>query len=468
MKYTLTIQENHLHDLQSLIVKPDELERVAILLCGKVHIMNDIWDGGQEFRFLSKEVISIPEDNIIWQTKTGVEITNDIFRKAIKRAKEENLAICLVHSHPAGFNYFSTIDDDNERESFSTIYKRNGGTDPNLSLIITQNGELTARVCTSLLKYHSIEMIRVIGKRFRFIYPRKDSNSKEEFQRQQLAFGKALTEDMTKLRIAVVGCGATGSATAHLLARLGVGQLLLIDNDSVERTNLNRLYGATSAHADLAKSKVDVLSDFIGNIGIGCRVRSIKNWVGAEEVRDAIKSCDLIFGCTDDNSGRIFLNRLAQFYLIPVIDMGLIIEPHQEGFSKHPDIQGRVTVLFPNSTCLICRNTIDIQLAREENLKRNNPFSYEHQKEEAYVTGARNPNPAVITFTTEVATMAVNELIHRIVGYKRDHNVDHYYRFFDKGIDRKPGNKPLQDCLVCGSDSYWGKGDMEPFMDQTN
>jgi hypothetical protein len=469
MKYTLTIQESHLVQLQSLIVRPDELERSAMLLCGRVSITEDIWDGGQAYRFLSQEVIPIPDDHIEWQTKIGIETSNAIFRGVLKKAQTENLAICLVHSHPAGFESFSIIDDENEKESFATIYKRNGGDEPNLSLILTQNGGLVARACTSLLKYHPIEMIRVMGGRFKFVYSQQYSTvSREEFQRQQLAFGKSLNEDLAKLRIGVVGCGATGSATAHLLARLGVGQILLIDNDFVERTNLNRLYGATSAHADMAKAKVNVLSEFIGNIGIGCRVRAIKKWVGSETVRDAIKSCDVIFGCTDDNSGRIFLNRLAQFYLIPVIDMGLIIEPHTEGLSKYTNIQGRVTVLFPGATCLICRGTINVQLAREENLKRNNPLGYARQKEEAYVIGERNPNPSVITFTTEVATMAVNELLHRITGYKRDHNFDHVYRLFDKGLDQKPGKKPQQDCPICESNSYWGKGDMEPFMDQTN
>jgi molybdopterin/thiamine biosynthesis adenylyltransferase len=46
------------------------------------------------------------------------------------------------------------------------------------------------------------------------------------FQRQALAFGQALNQDLVALRVGVIGCGGTGSAVAMLLARLGVGQIV--------------------------------------------------------------------------------------------------------------------------------------------------------------------------------------------------------------------------------------------------
>lgn len=467
MKYTLTIQEAHLLKLRELVIKDDKKERPAIMLCG-ISVTKDIWDGGSETRFLSKEIIAIPDGHILGHSEERVEWNTEIFRKVLKRAKDEQLQICLVHSHPAGHEEFSRTDDENELELFSTVYKRNGGLLPHLSLIITQGDNLVSRACTDLLKYHSVDFIRVLGNRFNFYYKDKYNKlPKEEFHRQQLAFGPTLNVDLSKLRVGVVGCGATGSATAHLLARLGVGQLLLIDNDQVERSNLSRLYGARSADADAGKTKVEVLSGFISDIGIGCRVRSITDWVGSEACRDAIKVCDIIFGCTDDNSGRIFLNRLAYFYLIPVIDMGIVIDP-SDNPSQVLVAQGRYTVIQPKTTCLICRSIVDRTLAREEQLKRNDPQGYERQKEEAYVTGSGNPSPAVITFTTEVASMSVNELINRITGFKKNGTENHVIRFFDQGVDRRPNVNPNNDCPVCKEESFWGRGDIEPFLDQIN
>ena len=469
MKYTLTIQERHFEELYKLTVKEDKKERPALMLCGRSEVNNDVWDGGGELRFLSKEVIAIPDTYIKEHSEDRVEWNTEVFRKLLKRAKEENLQICLVHSHPSGYNRFSETDDQNELVLFDVINKRNGTSHPNLSLIILPDKSITARVCTKNLKFYPIDFIRVLGSRFTFFYKdRYTIQPKEEFHRQQLAFGPALNTDLSKLKIAIVGCGATGSATAHLLARLGVGHLLLIDNDLVERSNLSRLYGATSANADAGSLKVKALAEFITNIGIGCRVRYIQDWVGSEQSRHAIRGCDIIFGCTDDNSGRIFLNRLAYFYLIPVIDMGIVIEPSDVDPNRLQALQGRVTVIQPGSTCLLCRRVVDPALAREEQLKRNDPQGFARQKEEAYVIGSGNPSPAVITFTSEVASMSVNELINRLTGFKKNGPENHLVRFFDQSVDRKPHIGSADGCPVCNCDDYWGQGDMKPFLDQVN
>lgn len=469
MKYTLTLQSEHLIELKSLILKPDQKERPAILLCGTSEVNNDIWDGGSEFRFLSKEIIPIPDDYIHEHTNISLIWDTSIFRKALKRAKEEDLQICLVHSHPENLEAFSETDDFHEKELFETLYKRNGFGRPNLSLIITNNNVLIARACTENLVYYPIDFIRVIGDRYSFHYKNKYTTiPKEEFHRQQLAFGSTLNADLSKLKIGVVGCGATGSATAHLLARLGVGQIVVIDNDLVERSNLSRLYGATAEDADSGSPKADILSSFISKIAIGCRIRKIRDWVGGVKSREALKSCDVIFCCTDDNSGRILLNRFSNFYLIPIIDMGIVIDPSKNGSEQLETLQARITILQPKNTCLMCRNIVDRQLAREEDLKRTNPKGYIRQKEEAYVTGENNPSPAVITFTTEAATMAVNEFINRLTGFKKGGPEKHLVRFFDKGVDRRPHTIPDADCPICGSNYYWGRGDCEPFLDQVN
>jgi len=196
-----------------------------------------------------------------------------------------------------------------------------------------------------------------------------------------------------------------------LLARLGVGQIVVIDNDIVDRTNLNRLHGARQADADAMTPKVNVVARAVSELGLGIRIVPIEAWVGDPGCRNALRSCDLIFGCTDDNEGRVFLNRLAYFYLIPVIDLGLAIDVSR---SEPPEINcldGRVTVLAPPQARLSCRGVIDHVAARDEALRRRSPSEYARQKAEAYVAGEGNPRPAVVTFTTEVASMAVNEML---------------------------------------------------------
>lgn len=467
MRYTLTITEKHYAELQKLVLQQDGLERPAIMLCGRVLITNDVWDGGPEERFLSRSVIAIPPNEIIEHSKVKVLWKTDTYVKALKLAELENLAICVVHSHPSGALEFSQMDDDHEPDLFKTAFNRNNDGRPHVSLVLTTDNHVFGRVWTRNLRSYELSLIRVLGIRFTMHYDGKFARiNREIFHRQQLAFGKTLNNDLEKLRIAVIGAGATGTAAATLLSRIGVGQVLLIDDDLVERSNLSRLHGATASDADAGRPKVEVLRNSITNAGIGTRVRVIKNWVGAPECRDAIKSCDIVMGCTDDHSGRMFLNRLAHFYLIPVFDMGIVIEPSKEG-TKLLALQGRLTVLWPGNTCLLCRGEVNARTAAEEHLKRSDPMGYERRKDERYVVGGGDPNPAVITFTTEVATMAVNELIHRITGFKAHGSQNHVIRFFNRGEDCTPGAKHREGCPICNSEDYWGLGDVEPFMDQT-
>jgi len=62
----------------------------------------------------------------------------------------------------------------------------------------------------------------------------------ERYSRQVLALGLDLQERLSSLRVLIVGCGALGSSTAEILARMGVGEIKLVDPDVVELSNLHR------------------------------------------------------------------------------------------------------------------------------------------------------------------------------------------------------------------------------------
>jgi molybdopterin/thiamine biosynthesis adenylyltransferase len=233
----------------------------------------------------------------------------------------------------------------------------------------------------------------------------------------------------------------------------------------VDKTNLNRLHGARQADADAMRPKVDVIVREISELGLGVRAVPIEAWIGDPGCRDMVKACDFIFGCTDDHEGRLFLNRLSYYYLIPVIDVGLAIEVNDKDPPGVVALDGRVTVLGPGHTCLSCRSVIDPEIARGETLRRSDPVEYELRKAEAYVIGEGNPNPSVVTFTTELACMGINELIHRLQGFKgADGAAPNRVRKFHLGEDRRPGHKPGGACPVCSSERIWGKGDTTPFL----
>lgn len=465
---SITIQARHRDELAKLLVAPGGEERAAYLLCGEASIGCDPWDRRAHRKLLSFEVVPVPEAEVVSASPLHITWSTDSFVRALRRAQRDRLTLAVVHSHPGGRAEFSDQDDRNEADLWQLARNRNGDGTTIVSLLFGGDGVITGRVWLGRDAWEPFQMVRIIGDGISLSYPGRGAGAvPEAFDRQALAFGRALTQDLGKLRVGVVGCGGTGSATAMLLARLGVGQVALFDDDVVERTNLNRLHGARQADADAMRPKVEVVVRGITELGLGVRVVPYRAWVGDQTCRDALKSCDVIFGCTDDHDGRAFLNRFAYFYLTPVVDMGLAIEVAKEEPPRILALDGRVTVLFPGHTCLLCRGVINPLFARAEALRRTNPAEYDRQKREAYVAGEGNPAPAVVTFTTELASMALNELLHRLQGFRGPNGATaNRVRKFHLGEDKRPGAKPNDHCPVCVSSDYWGRGDIDPFLDR--
>ncbi len=196
---------------------------------------------------------------------------------------------------------------------------------------------------------------------------------------------------------------------------------------------------------------------------LGVEVATFRGWVGDPRVRDGLRSCDVIFGCTDDHDGRLFLNRFAYFYGIPVIDMGLRVLPATE--ERPYEMGARVTVVAPGTTCLLCRGLVDPRIASEEALRRIDPAEYERRKAEAYVSGGGNPAPAIVTFTTETACMGVNELLQALTGFRGPGGMKaERRRRFETPEDRANTARARPECEMCAGPGVWGLGDVEPFL----
>lgn len=462
----VTIQERHIARLRELVLPASGTEGAAYILFGESHVSEDPWDRTSRRRFLSYDVIPIAPSEIESASDNHITWSTASFVRLLKQAKDEGLVAGVVHSHPRGPDAFSDQDARNEADLAQLAQNRNGAEAILISVLLTGEGAVRAQAWLGSKSAEPIDLVRVVGRRLALHGRSVHSRVNEAFSRQALAFGEATNAQLRRLRVGVVGCGGTGSPTAMLLARLGVGQLVLFDEDIVEATNLNRLHGARQADADAMRPKVEVLAREISEIGLGTRVVPVRKWIGDVACRDALKSCDVIFGCTDDHDGRLLLNRLAYFYLIPVIDMGLAIDPEPKGGGVR-ELSGRCTVLSPGAPCLLCRGIVDPIIAREEELKRKDPLEFERRKREAYVRGGGNPAPAVVTFTTATASMAIDELLQGLSNFRGGEGwAWQRVRRFDLMRDRSPGALANSDCPICFDAAYWGLGDVEPFLDR--
>jgi molybdopterin/thiamine biosynthesis adenylyltransferase len=441
-------------------------ERIVFLMFSTAEAHDEC--RGVESRSFQLTDILMLRDADISASPGHVSWDNNLYVPWLRRAAASHKVVGIAHSHMAGPATFSAVDDDGERGLSELVRHRNGPNSELISLVFTRDGELMARLWKSSPSPLDVNGVRVVGKRFQFFFTTEARPLvNEAFVRQALAFGDPLNQTLRQLRITVVGVGGTGSAVAVLLARLGVGYLNLVDPDTVEESNLNRVHGATLNDAKVGRKKVDVLAEHVTSIGLGTSVCQYSALVTDSQCRDVLRSSDVIFGCTDDHSGRLLLNRFAYFYFVPVIDVGLAIEVSRDVRPKMLALDGRVTVLVPPNACLNCRGVVDPARARAEHLRRVNPEEYVRQKNEAYVVGEGDPNPSVVTFTTEVATMAVNEMLQRLQNYRgSDGSTASRTRLFHRMHDLRPGDLPREDCPICGDTLYWGRGDVDPFLDQ--
>ena len=95
---------------------------------------------------------------------------------------------------------------------------------------------------------------------------------REQFIRTEMLLGAEALERLQNARVALFGLGGVGGYTLEALARSGVGQLDLIDNDTVSRSNLNRQILAT--YDTVGMRKVDAAKQRVLSINPSLRSSS--------------------------------------------------------------------------------------------------------------------------------------------------------------------------------------------------
>src|ERR1700729_4075711 len=135
----------------------------------------------------------------------------------------------------------------------------------------------------------------------------------ERYSRQVLfrGIGAEGQRKLTASRIVIVGCGATGSALASLLARAGVGHLLIIDRDYVEPSNLQRqsLFDEADAAESIPKAIAAVrkIAAFNSDVQAKAEVADLT----PENIAALLSEADLILDATDNFETRYLINDFA-------------------------------------------------------------------------------------------------------------------------------------------------------------
>ena len=177
----------------------------------------------------------------------------------------------------------------------------------------------------------------------------KETAMVNQYSRTELLIG---TEGMDKLRkssVMVFGAGGVGSHCIEALARSGIGTLIIIDNDTVSLTNINRQ--SIAYHSTVGRPKTEVMAERIHDIDPSIRVKTYETFVLPDNltgILDGEGRIDYIIDAIDTVSAKIALAEEAG-------KRGLrLISSMGTGNKLHPELF-EIDYLSNTSVCPLCR-----------------------------------------------------------------------------------------------------------------
>ena len=131
------------------------------------------------------------------------------------------------------------------------------------------------------------------------------------------AIGIEGQERFGSARVLVVGAGGLGCAAALYLGASGVGRLILVDDDTVDLTNLQRQVAHTTA--GVGQSKVDSLGSAVAAINPLVTLQLERRRVDAEWLAELLPDTDMVLDCTDNFGTRQLINRACFHAAKPLV-----------------------------------------------------------------------------------------------------------------------------------------------------
>ncbi len=169
------------------------------------------------------------------------------------------------------------------------------------------------------------------------------AKERERYDRQIIlrGFGEEGQEKLKAARVFIAGCGGLGSAIAIYLTVAGVGNIRIVDHDTVAISNLNRqvLYW----EEDIGRVKVDAAREKLVKLNSDVHLECIRETITEDNILELVSDCTAIIDAMDNLTTRFVLNKAA-------IDKGV---PFFHGAVR--GLEGRAMTIIPGETaCLKC------------------------------------------------------------------------------------------------------------------
>lgn len=375
------------------------------------------------------------------------------FERVLSIALEKGAGIAFLHSHLGpGWQDMSTPDIRAELGHAPATKSATGY--PLVGLTLGTDGSWSARFWDKSADNKKFERfwcksVRIIGDNgLEITYAKHLAPApayREELKRTISAWGLKKQQDLTRLKIGVVGVGSVGSMVAEALCRMGFQRIILIDFDKVERHNMDRILHCTHDDVINSRYKTEVISHAVNKSATAadfvveqCNL-SITEKDGFEKVLD----CDIVFSCVDRPWPRSVLNYVAYAHLIPVIDGGIRVK--KNGFDELQNADWKAHVAMPTRRCLECLGQYDpsfVQAEREGYL--DNP-SYIDSLEDNHIL---KNNQNVFPFSLNLASLQILQMLSLVIKPLGVSNTgEQNYHFVSGNMDIETGKTCLDNCL---------------------
>ena len=234
-----------------------------------------------------------------------------------------------------------------------------------------------------------------------------------EYSRTELLIGSEGMERLRGASVLVFGVGGVGSHCIEALARSGIGHLILVDNDTVSLTNINRQ--SIALHSTVGQYKTKVMKEKIRDIDPAIRVDTYETFVLPDNVETVFREQpDYVIDAIDTVTAKLAVIEYAQERGIPMISsMGT-------GNKLLPELF-EITDISKTSVCPLCR-----VMRRELKARGIAHLKVVYSKEKPVDTsgretgedpGARRSVPGSISFVPPAAGLLIaGEVIRELAG----------------------------------------------------
>lgn len=451
MRYRIKISEKDFLKIQGHFDSYFPREAAVFMLTGvSVH--------GDQTDVLVRRVIAIEQRDFDIQEQYQLRVAPRAINGLMALCEAGNVGAGVCHSHPGDIPY-SFADTHGEQRLSETAKSFSPSGIPFASILFYPGGIIGARVWVDGRPDPiDVEEVVIVGRitlKINFVAGStgKTVSNRKAFGRQILALGEKGQAAVESAKVGVIGVGGTGSACAEQLVRLGVKDFVLIDGDTLEESNITRMFGSFPFDESNPPSKVNAIRDHLLHINPDAKVKIASTYIQSKDTALELRDRDILFLCTDDHWGRAVVNQVGYQYLIPVINMGVRIDSRD---GRTTAGVAAVDVLRPEKPCLWCKKIVDADRIAAEAMPAKERIS-----RGSYVQELDSKAPMVIPFTALSASIAVSCFLQMFTDYLGADIDNESYRYLITENDVSHIITPASDDL-CICKKSKGIGDLMP------